>query len=304
MESLELIFGDLSYTLRFVVYGFIVLEWLVLWWSKKMESHKEGWVNMFSYGIESLPYLIFGRIVIFGIMQFTYEHRFFSMGSEWYVWILAFLVYDLAFYIVHFLGHQVRLFWCIHGVHHTAEEMKLTVAIRGSFLGFLLSPHTILWLPLFGFNPFMIFIVDSISRFYGLYEHVSDKIVGRQPWLDFLFITPSSHRVHHAKNAIYLDRNYGEAFSIWDRLFGTFQKELESEKPQFGIINDKINSKKFWQVQLVLWKDLWNDVKAAPRWLDKVKYIFYPPGWNHIDGGKLAHVYRNEALKELKSESK
>ena len=105
----------------------------------------------------------------------------------------------------------------------------------------------------------------------------------------------SVHRVHHAKNHIYLDRNYGETFSIWDRLFKTFQKELDNEKIEYGIMHDKLNSESLWDVQFLLWKELWLDVKKAPRLIDKVKYVFMPPGWNHIDGGKKAREYRNEA---------
>jgi hypothetical protein len=112
------------------------------------------------------------------------------------------------------------------------------------------------------------------------------------------------HRVHHAKNHIYLDRNYGETFSIWDRIFGTFQTEINQVKPVYGILNDKINGKNLLQVQLQLWRDLWTDVKQAPGLKNKLKYIIMPPGWNHINGGKMAAEYRAEGWKVLREEKK
>lgn len=177
--------------------------------------------------------------------------------------------------------------------------MKLTVAVRGSFLGMLYMPHTVLWLPLLGFHPLMIFIIEAFARLYGLYEHVNEnfaKLVGKQHWLEIFMVTPSVHRVHHASNPIYLDRNYGETFSIWDRIFGTFQSEMKDVKISYGIMDDKIDSENFMQVQLQLWNDLWVDVSRAPRWVDKIKYIFMYPGWNHIDGGQKADDIRIEAF--------
>ncbi len=303
-ESIGLLFGKLSNIFGIIVLLLITIEWIILWVSNKMESHKEGWVNLFSYALESIPYLFLGRIVIFGSMLFIYQYRIFTLGFEWYVWILAYFLYDFMFYVVHFFGHQMRFFWCIHGVHHTAKEMKLTVAVRGSFLGFLHSPHTVIWLPILGFDPYIIFIVEAIARLYGLYEHASEKLIGKQKWMEFFFITPSAHRVHHARNHIYLDRNYGETFSIWDRFFGTFQTELNEIKPDYGIMDDKIDSKSLWQVQLLLWKDLWIDIKKAPKIIHKIKYIIMPPGWNHIDGGKFASSYRAEARVKYHIESK
>ncbi|MDY8135935.1 sterol desaturase family protein [Aquimarina sp. 2201CG5-10] len=278
-----------------LVISLIVIEWVILLFTKKIESNKEGFVNLISYAIEAIPYVLFGKIVILGTMMWVYEYRVFTLGYEWYIWILAYVLYDFMFYLMHFIGHKVRFFWCIHGVHHTAKEMKTTVAVRGSFLIFIHMPHTILWLPFLGFDPFMILIIELIANLYGLYEHTSEKLIGRQVWLEKIFITPSLHRVHHAKNFKYLDTNYGETFSFWDRIFGTMQVELENEKPEFGLMGDSINGENLYQTQIVLWKELWSDMKSAPKWSDKLKYLIMPPGWNHIDGGKKADDYRAEA---------
>ncbi|SHL44755.1 Sterol desaturase/sphingolipid hydroxylase, fatty acid hydroxylase superfamily [Chitinophaga jiangningensis] len=303
-STLPLILGKMQGVFGYVVLGLVVLEWVILVLTRKMESNREGWVNIFSYVLDSIPPIFLGKILIFGTMMWLYEYRLFTLGYAWYIWILAYFVYDFMFWLIHYLGHKVRFFWCIHGVHHTAEEMKLTVAVRGSFLGILHMPLTILGLPLLGFDPFMLFIVEAIARLYGLYEHVNDHfddIVGKQRWLEVFFVTPSIHRVHHAKNLIYLDRNYGETFSIWDRIFGTFQSEVNDVKPEYGLLNHHINSKNLWQVQVGLWKDLWQDVRTAPGWKNKLRYLVMPPGWNHYDGGKLAAEYREEGWQQLKA---
>ncbi|NLR93796.1 sterol desaturase family protein [Flammeovirga agarivorans] len=284
------------------VYSIIFIEWFFLWRIQVIKKHKETLVNIFSYVIESLPYLLLGPIVILGIMNFTYEHRIFTLGTEWYVWLAAFLLLDFGRWFIHFLGHKIRILWCIHGVHHTPKEMSFSVTVRGSFLGILLSPHSFIWLPILGFNPFLVLIVDTICRVYVVLEHGNEKVIGKQRWMELFFISPSAHRVHHSKNPIYLDRNFGETFSIWDRIFNTFQTELDHEKPELGIMNDKLDPSNLKSVQLTLWKDLWKDVKGAPTFIDKIKYILYPPGWNHIDGGKLAGEFRKEALDELKTE--
>lgn len=294
-ETIQIVLAKCQSALGIIIITLVVIEWIVLFFTKKIESNKEGVVNILSYVLQSIPYILFGKIVILGIMLWVYDHRLFTLGYEWYIWILAYVLYDFMFYALHFIGHKVRFFWCIHGVHHTAEEMKMTVAVRGSFLIFIHMPHTILWLPILGFDPFMIFIIELIANLYGLYEHVSEKLIGRQAWLEGIFITPSLHRVHHAKNHKYLDTNYGETFSIWDRIFGTMQAELQDEKPVYGLMGDTINGESLWQIQMMLWRELWDDMKAAPKLTDKIKYVVMPPGWNHIDGGKKAGEYRSEA---------
>ena len=299
--SLTLLFEEMQGKFAFIFLFSVVIEWLVLVINHKINSNKGGLVNLLSYFVELLPYFVLD-VFFFGLMVWFYHYRLFDLGNAWYIWILCYLLYDLLFYIIHYLGHRVRFFWCIHGVHHTAEEMKLTVAVRGSFFGFLLTPHNTLWLPLLGFDPFMVLIVDGIAKIYGLFEHVNEHFISAKGgWIEKLFITPSAHRVHHSKNHVYLDRNYGETFSFWDHLFGTFQKELEQETPTYGMMDDKIDGTNLWQVQTILWKELWHDVKTAPSFKDKLHYLIKPPGWNHVDGGKFAEEFRAEALEKLKT---
>lgn len=294
-KSIEFLAQQLADYSSIVVLSLIVVEWGFLFITNHIESNKESLVSVVSYLVESIPYILLSRIMIVGTMFWLYEHRFFTFGFQWYVWVIAYLLYDFIVFFVHFLGHKVRLLWCIHGVHHTAEEMNLSVVARGSIFDFFLTPQNFIWLPIMGFHPLMLFIIEPIGRLYATYTHLSEKFVGKHYLLEKIFVTPSVHRVHHAKNHIYLDRNFGETFCIWDRFFKTFQTQLNDEEILYGIMHDKLNSKNIWQVQFQLWKDLWFDVKNAPKVSDKIKYILKPPGWNHIDGGKRSEYFRSEA---------
>lgn len=299
MELIETLLGKLQY-MSLIVLILMLVEWILLLITNFVEDKKEGIVSIISYLVQSIPYFLLSKIMIVGTMFWLYEHRLFNLGFQWYYWIAAFLVYDFMVFFIHFLGHKIRFLWCIHGVHHTAEDMNLTVVARGSIFDFFFTPFNFIFLPILGFHPLMIFVIEPIARLYASYVHISEKYMGKQRFLEKLFITPSVHRVHHAKNHVYLDRNYGETLSIWDRIFRTFQSELDDEKILYGIMHDKLDSKNIWHVQFLLWKELWQDVKNAPTLSDKVKYIFMPPGWNHIDGGKKAKAYRDEAWEKRK----
>ncbi|CAL2085157.1 alkylglycerol monooxygenase [Tenacibaculum sp. 190524A05c] len=294
LQTIENLSGSLAH-MSLIVLVLMLLEWGILIFSNYIESKKEGVVSIVSYLVQSIPYFLLSKVLIVGVMFGLYNFRVFELGFEWYYWIIAYLLYDFTVFFIHFLGHKVRFLWCIHGVHHTAEEMNLTVVARGSIFDVFFTPFNFIWLPILGFHPFMIFVIEPIARLYATLTHISEKYVGKHKWLEYIFITPSVHRVHHAKNHIYLDRNYGETFSIWDRIFKTFQKEIDNEKIEYGIMHDELNSESFWHVQFLMWKELWFDVKNAPTIIDKIKYLLMPPGWNHIDGGKRAKSYREEA---------
>ncbi len=297
LTSIEILSGHLAH-MSVIVLILMLLELGILFLTNYIEKKKEGVVSILSYIIQSIPYFLLAKIFIVGTMFWLYEHKLFDVSFRWYNWVLAYLLYDFTVFFIHFLGHKVRILWCIHGVHHTAEEMNLTVVARGSIFDVFFTPFNFIWLPILGFHPFMIFVIEPVARLYATLTHINEKYVWKHKWLEKIFVTPSVHRVHHAKNHVYLDRNYGETFSIWDRLFKTFQKEIKEEKIEYGVMHDGLNSESFWHVQFLLWKDLWIDVKNAPTLIDKIKYIFMPPGWNHIDGGKKAKYYRDLALKK------
>ena len=145
----------------------------------------------------------------------------------------------------------------------------------------------------------MVIIIDSAAKIYGVLVHIHESWFPRirWRWMERLLVTPTLHRIHHSTNHAYLDRNYGEAFTIWDQLFGTFQEELSDEVAQYGVMKE-VNSENLIDTQTNEFIDLWKDIQSAERPLDKLRYIFLPPGWNHVDGGIMADDLRKAALQE------
>lgn len=269
----------------------ILLEVFILRMLHVQVSHKGGLVSLLSgafvFGLEALADFLFYA----ALSYWLYQHRLFEFGFAWYVWLACFVLFDFIFYWSHRLQHEVRLLWCFHSVHHTTQEMRLSSAVRGPMFEFVMTPWYFVWMCWLGFHPLMFIAVRTFSRVWGILEHINEKFVGHHPWLNKIFITPDVHRVHHGKNVRYLDMNYSEILSVWDRLFGTY-KEYD-EKPEYGILRP-INPDSFWEVQLTPWKDLWHDINTTSGIRNKLKIMFMPPGW-YPDG-------RNFTAKKLKAD--
>jgi sterol desaturase/sphingolipid hydroxylase (fatty acid hydroxylase superfamily) len=262
------------------LYAVIALELLILWVRKKWSAKKESVVSVIAFNLGVVPYDLFFAVMQYELMVWMYDHaRIMTLGDAWYVWVLAYVLYDLAWWVVHFAAHKVRFLWCIHGAHHTPTEMNMSVAIRGSLLDFVQYVHLMIWLPILGFHPLMVLIVNVTARLYGLFTHLHKDLVPRTPLLDGILITPSLHHVHHAKNPSYIDTNYANMFSFWDKLFGTFQLELKEEPPVFGVTDPGVNAKSVISIQLGIWQNMFADMRATPRWSEKLRYLIMPPDW-------------------------
>jgi len=215
-------------------------------------------------------------------MFLFYEYRFFTLGFAWYTWILAYIGYDFMSFIIHYYSHRIRFLWCIHSVHHSPKELKASVSFRGSFAEFLVAPHLILWLPLLGFHPLQILIVEGVGQLYGVPLHFSDALFKKKSRklraLGKYIVTPAFHRLHHAKNKIYLDVNFALTFTLWDRLFNTYQDFVEDEKPVYGV-RTEVNPSNIYEAHTDEFKRLWIDIKNASSWKDRIFYIFKHPGW-------------------------
>ena len=280
----------------------IFAELIVLWAGRKLKRKKESLVSLVSYMLGWLPYLLFFSALQFGLMMWLYAHaRIWTLGTAWYVWAAAFVLFDLVWWLVHYAAHKVRFLWCIHGAHHTPKEMNMSVAIRGSLFDFVQYVHLVVWLPILGFHPYLVFTVEILSRLYGVFTHMNEARLRRTPVLDKLLITPSLHRIHHAANHVYVDTNFSNLFSFWDRVFGTYQRELRVERPVFGIADsDRLDSESVISTQFGLWQELIRDIRSTPRWLDKLAYVVMPPGWSPNPAKcATAKTYRERALTRL-----
>jgi sterol desaturase/sphingolipid hydroxylase (fatty acid hydroxylase superfamily) len=192
-------------------------------------------------------------------------------------WVVLFLLDDFAYYWYHRTHHTVRVFWASHVVHHSSQYYNLSTALRQTWTPFTGLPF---WLPLalLGFSPWMILLQQSISLLYQFFLHT--ERVGRL-WapIEYVFNTPSHHRVHHASNEAYLDRNYGGILIIWDRLFRTFEPERE---PVVYGLTTNIATYNPVRVATHEYVDIWQDVRAARTWRDRWWLIVRRPGWSPV----------------------
>lgn len=206
-----------------------------------------------------------------------------SLGWAWYTWIICLLLDDFNFYWHHRFSHSVRLLWAAHSPHHNGKKFNLTVSIRnGWFITFFKFLYW-LWLPIVGFEPVMIATCLLINSAYQFFLH--SQLVPSLGSLEYIFNTPWLHQVHHSSNTEYLDKNHAGIFIFWDRIFGTFQDCIPNLKPKYGVIHDP-NSYNPIKANTFEFEEIWKDMKKTKSIKNKLKYMFYPPGWSH-DGSTM-----------------
>jgi sterol desaturase/sphingolipid hydroxylase (fatty acid hydroxylase superfamily) len=208
----------------------------------------------------------------------AYQHRLFDipMTAIW-AWVAIFFLEDLTYYWFHRLAHERRFWWASHVNHHSSQHYNLSTALRQTWTGGLAGTW-LLWLPLalLGFPPAMIAIQKGISLVYQYWIHT--ETIRRLPtWFEAVFNTPSHHRVHHARNPRYLDKNYAGVLIIWDRMFGTFQPELDEEPCRYGIVKN-LGSFNIVRVAFHEWIGMAQDIVRQPRHI--LGWMFGPPGWS------------------------
>ena len=199
-----------------------------------------------------------------------------SLGA----WVIAFVLYDLCYYWQHRIGHERQFFWAAHIAHHQSEDYNLSTALRQTSTGFVLG--WVFYVPLFllGIPAEMVVTVGALNLIYQFWVHTQH--IPELGLMERAFVTPSNHRVHHAQNDCYLDRNYGGVFIVWDRLFGTYQRELPNEPCVYGI-RGPIRS---WNPLVALthvYKDMFDDMRRTTRWSDRLRVLWARTGWQPSD---------------------
>lgn len=214
----------------------------------------------------------------------------------WYWFIYGYIIWEFAHFVYHYLAHKIRLFWCLHSTHHAPQSMNLSVTYTHFFLE---APYadvirTSICI-LAGVNPPLLFFIMFIDGTWGAFIHVGENIMkdGRAGFLNRIILTPSHHRVHHAKNPLYMDTNFCNLLNVWDKVFGTFQYEKREVPIEYGITR-KVNHKNFWDVYFGEFYYLIKDVVAAPGIKNKILYIFMPPGWSHTGNHRTAKIVKQE----------
>ena len=235
-----------------------------------------------SLGVMSQVTDVFGKVLSVAIYAFAFEHvalQRLPADSPW-VWIGALIAYDFCYYWYHRAGHRVAVLWAAHAVHHQSEDYNLSTALRQTSSGFLFGWIFYLPLAVAGVPPLVFGTVALIDLLYQFWVHTQQ--VGRLGWFDRWFCSPSNHRVHHAVNDRYVDRNYGGILILWDRLFGSFEDEDPAEPCVYGTRTPLRSWNPIW-ANLQVYRDLWQDSRRARRWADKLRVWLKPPGWRPAD---------------------
>lgn len=284
--------------LYFAIPGFVILLLIEAWYSWK--EHRELYetkdtFSSLAMGIGNVISGFLSKIVVFGALTLVYQFRFFTLGYEWWVWVLAFFADDLSYYWFHRISHQVRWFWASHVVHHSSQRYNLSTALRQTWTGNLTGSFLFwLWMPLLGFHPIVVMLMQQVSLIYQFWIHT--EAIHRLPApIEFIFNTPSHHRVHHGSDLKYLDKNHGGILIIWDRLFGTFRPE--EERPRYGLTKN-IDTYNPVIIAFKEWGDIFTKVAAARSARHAFYYLFGPPGWSH-DGSS----HTSDELRKLEKES-
>lgn len=258
---------------------FVYLEYKLAQRRKRPEIFNyESSVSNISIGLAERLINLFIAASFYQLFYYIYDHyRIFDIPSTFLIWTGLILATDFVWYWYHRLGHEVNFFWAAHIVHHQSEEFNLTAAARITTFQAIIRTGFWCILPFFGFHPKMVITMLIVHGAYSFFTHT--QVIGRIKWLEYIFVTPSIHGVHHASDEKYLDKNYGDMFTFWDRIFGTFQ--AEEEKPKYGLTHPLKSYSFLWQhfhyyfEIYELWKRSkgfkarWNAVFGSPAAMDQ-----------------------------------
>jgi len=265
------------------------------WQGRKFYTLKGTLQNIYLSLINGGLDLLLRWAFYISVLMWCYQHHFFTVQNVYLYWILLFFLEDFAFYIEHRIDHYSRFFWAVHVTHHSSEEFNLTTGFRSSVFQPVYRFIYFIPIALMGFHPLDIVFMYSITQTYGILVHT--KYIHKMPrWFEAIFVSPSHHRVHHASNIRYLDKNMGMCLIIWDKLFGTFQEEQPDDPIRYGLTKPIDNPDHPLKVIFHEWQSIGADVKKKLPFFTRLKYIFMPPGWSHDGSTKTADQLRAELM--------
>ena len=262
--------------------GLVLIEILYGRFVKDQKHNLMDTVSSLSSGLTNVVKDSLGLVLILVSYPFLLEHlALIEIKATWLVWVVAFIALDFAGYWNHRLSHHINLFWNQHVIHHSSEEFNLACALRQPISN-LLGYYALLLIPaaLLGVPNQVIAILAPIHLFAQFWYHT--QYIGKMGILEYVIVTPSQHRVHHAINPEYIDKNLGQIFCIWDRMFGTFQEELDDVPPQYGVLKPANT----WNPIIINFQHIWRLMQDAWRtrsYWDKIRIWFMPTGWRPKD---------------------
>lgn len=262
----------LAIPLFFLLMG-LELAWSA-WSGRRVYRFNDSVANL-GCGIGSQIVGAFTKTLIFGVYLWVYDNwRLFTLETNALTLLITFLLLDMLYYWFHRLSHEVNFLWAAHIVHHQSEEYNLSVALRQSWWQGLFSFWFYVPIAVLGVHPAVILTVGAFVTLYQFWIHT--KAVGRMGPFEWLFNTPSHHRVHHGSDPKYIDRNHAGTLIIWDKLFGTFQRE--EEEPVYGITT-QLRTWDPLKANFHYWAELGSLARRCTHWTDRVRVFLKPPGW-------------------------
>ncbi|QIP14068.1 sterol desaturase family protein [Spirosoma aureum] len=281
--------------IQYAIPGFVLLllvEVIVTAVQQKDYYNAKDTASSLTMGIGNVVIGFVGKAIVFGALSLVYQFRLFTLDmTQWWAWVILFFADDFSYYWFHRISHSSRYFWASHVVHHSSLKYNLGTALRQTWTGNISGAFIFwIWLPLVGFSPVAVMTMQSISLLYQFWIHTEH--INRFPApIEYIFNTPSHHRVHHGSDLNYLDKNHAGVLVIWDRLFGTF--EQERNRPTYGLTKN-IDSHNPVRIAFHEWVDIGRDLRKAGSIRNALGYLFGPPGWSHDGSRKTTKQLRAE----------
>ena len=281
--------------IQYAIPGFIILlvaEIIVTAVQQKDYYETKDTAGSLTMGIGNVIVGFVGKALTLGVYTLVYKFRLFTIDmTQWWSWVALFFADDLTYYWFHRISHSSRYFWASHVVHHSSQKYNLGTALRQTWTGTLSGSFLLwTWLPFIGFSPVAVMTMQAVSLLYQFWIHTEH--IDRLPApVEFIFNTPSHHRVHHGSNLAYLDKNHAGVLIIWDRLFGTFAPE--QHRPTYGLTTN-LNSHNPVRIAFHEWAAIGQDVSRAGSVRNAFNYVFGPPGWSHDGSRKTTKQLRAE----------
>ncbi|MBD1363025.1 sterol desaturase family protein [Mucilaginibacter sp. ZT4R22] len=279
-----------------ILVGLLVLLTLTeMWFSYRENRHyyekRDTLTNIYLTTLTFFVNLLVNGTAFF-LLSYAYQYRFVQISNAFVYWFVLVVAQDFLYWVLHYTGHYCRMFWAMHVTHHSSEHFNFSTGFRSTVFEPLYRTFFYMPLALFGFNAVDILYAYLLTQLYGNLVHTQYHIP-LPKWYGYIFVTPAHHRVHHASNIPYLDKNMGMMFIVWDRLFGTFHDEDPAEPVKYGLTHQPED---LGPVNILFheWKALLRDVKHAPGFKNKLLYFINPPGWSHDGSTQTARVMQKE----------
>jgi sterol desaturase/sphingolipid hydroxylase (fatty acid hydroxylase superfamily) len=273
------LYDSLHKFLPVYIITFLVLEFVYHYFFRRKINTKEVLYNVQSGIIVLVTQFFLQTFFLAGLYPSIYEHRVYTFSNGVSTLVIGFFLYTFLQYVSHYLSHKVRLFWCFHEVHHSATQMNSSTGLRNSIFDIMSTDALYLFIPFVGIPPIVFLINYALAKIWGNFIHINEDIVSRISWLRWFVVDPETHHLHHAKNKVYLDKNFCEVTPLYDKLFGTYVEQ--SEVPKYGSLHHEPAN--FLDIHLYEFRRLKKDITAASSFKVKVMLVFMPPGWKNTE---------------------